>query len=66
MGEVVNLRLARKQRARAAASVRADENRRLFGRNAAQKAIDTAERSRLTRTLDGARRNDEPSEPTLE
>jgi len=66
MGEVVNLRLARKQRARAAASVRADENRRLFGRNAAQKAIDTAERSRLVRTLDGARRDDDPSKPTLE
>ncbi len=66
MGEVVNLRLARKQRARAAATVRADENRRLFGRNAAQKASDAAERSRLAKTLDGARRNDAPSEPTVE
>ena len=46
MGEVINLRLARKRRARADASVRADQNRRAFGRTAAEKAAVSAERAR--------------------
>ncbi|BCA63219.1 hypothetical protein HMP09_2453 [Sphingomonas sp. HMP9] len=55
MGEVINLRLARKQRARAEASVRADQNRRVFGRTAAEKTRDAAEHARIDATLDGAR-----------
>lgn len=54
MGEVINLRLARKQRARAEASVLADQNRRLFGRTAAEKAAQARARDRIEKTLDGA------------
>ncbi|MES2422274.1 MAG: DUF4169 family protein [Pseudomonadota bacterium] len=55
MGEVINLRLARKQRARAEAAVRADQNRRVFGRTAAEKAAEAAVKARIEATLDGAR-----------
>ncbi|MEG3084174.1 DUF4169 family protein [Sphingomonas sp. PB2P12] len=55
MGEVINLRLVRKQRARAEASVRADQNRRLFGRTAAEKAVEATSKARIDKTLDGAR-----------
>ena len=54
MGEVINLRLARKQRARAEAAVRADQNRRMFGRPAAEKAAEAAVKARVDGTLDGA------------
>ena len=55
MGEVINLRLARKQRASVEAAVRADQNRRVFGRTAAEKAAEAAERARVRNTLDGAK-----------
>ncbi|QCB41215.1 DUF4169 family protein [Sphingomonas sp. PAMC26645] len=55
MGEVINLRLARKQRARVDAAGRADQNRRVFGRTGAEKAADAAVKARLEATLDGAR-----------
>ncbi|MBC3940740.1 DUF4169 family protein [Sphingomonas albertensis] len=55
MGEVISLRLARKQRARAEAAARADQNRRAFGRTAAEKAAEAAVKARVDRTLDGAR-----------
>jgi hypothetical protein len=55
VGEVINLRRARKQRARAEASARADQNRRLFGRTAAEKTRDASEHVRIESTLDGAR-----------
>ncbi|MCP8892704.1 DUF4169 family protein [Sphingomonas faeni] len=55
MGEVINLRLARKQRARSEAVVRAEGNRRLFGRTGAEKAAEAAERARVRNTLDGAK-----------
>ena len=55
MGDVINLRLVRKQRERVKASVRADRNRRLFGRTAAEKAADAAAKARTDKTLDGAR-----------
>jgi hypothetical protein len=55
VGEVINLRLARKQRARAEAAVRADQNRRVFGRTAAEKAAEAAVKARIEATLDGAR-----------
>ena len=55
MGEVINLRLARKQRARTEASVQADRNRRMFGRTGAEKAAEAAARARVDATLDGAR-----------
>jgi len=55
VGNVINLRLVRKQRARDEASVRADQNRRLFGRTVAEKAADAAAKTRIEKTLDGAR-----------
>ena len=65
MSDVINLRLVRKQRARDEASVRADQNRRLFGRTAAEKAADVAAKARTEKTLDGARRDDlTPGPPT--
>ena len=60
MGEVINLRLARKQRARAEASVRADQNRRVFGRTAAEKAAEAAAKVRVAATLDGAKLDGPP------
>ena len=57
MGDVINLRLVRKRRARDEASSTADRNRRLFGRTTAQKAADAAAKIRIERTLDGARRD---------
>ncbi|KQS48149.1 MULTISPECIES: DUF4169 family protein [unclassified Sphingomonas] len=58
MGDVINLRLVRKQRAREEASSKADRNRILFGRTAAEKAADAAAKARTEKTLDGARRDD--------
>ncbi|MEG8057170.1 MULTISPECIES: DUF4169 family protein [Sphingomonas] len=55
MGDVINLRLVRKQRTRDEASSKADRNRRLFGRTMAQKAADAAAKTRIDRTLDGAK-----------
>jgi len=64
VGEVINLRLARKQRARAEASARADQNRQLFGRTAAEKTRDASEHARIEATLDGARlETREPGKP---
>jgi len=59
MGDVVNLRMARKARARANADAKAGANRALHGRTAAEKARVAAERDRLRRTLEGARIEDE-------
>jgi hypothetical protein len=64
VGEVINLRLVRKQRARVAAGVRATENRRVFGRTAAEKAADTAARNRIEKILDGAQLYDRPANAT--
>jgi hypothetical protein len=58
VGDVINLRLVRKQRAREEASSKADRNRSLFGRTAAEKAVDAAAKARIEKTLDGARRDD--------
>jgi hypothetical protein len=58
MGEVVNLRRARKAKGRAAAATQASANRHAFGRTKAQKDADAAAQGLLDRTLDGARRDD--------
>jgi hypothetical protein len=55
VGDVINLRLVRKQRARAEASSSADQNRKLFGRTVAEKAADIAVKARIEKTLDGAK-----------
>lgn len=62
MAEIVNLRLARKARARADAAARAAENRARFGRSAGQRARDAAAAERLERTVEGARRERDGAE----
>ena len=59
MAEIVNLRQARKQRARAEKDKAAEQNRLNFGRTKAEKALTQAERDKATRTLDGHRLPDE-------
>ena len=56
MGEVVNLRRARKRRDRAEADKLAERNRAEHGVPKAERRIADAERDRTFRTLDGARR----------
>lgn len=55
MGEVVNLRQARKRLARTDAVAQANANRRKFGRTRAERDADIAERAYRERLLDGAR-----------
>ena len=57
MGEVINLRRARKAKARDQAEVQAAANRAAFGRTLAEKQADRAETHRRARELDGARRD---------
>ncbi|MFW2830679.1 DUF4169 family protein [Sphingomonas sp. ID0503] len=56
MAEIVNLRQARKAKARSAKEVEAQANRALHGRTKAEKARDEAERARLTGAVDQAQR----------
>ena len=56
MTEIINLRSARKAKARQAAAGKAAENRAAFGRTKAEKATADAEARALRQALDGARR----------
>jgi hypothetical protein len=56
MAEIVNLRSARKAKARVEASAKAAENRTRFGRTKAQKTSEAAEAERAARLLDQVRR----------
>jgi hypothetical protein len=56
MAEVVNLRAARKARARTAKETQAAANRAAFGRTRAQRAAEEAEQARLAAVMDGAKR----------
>ena len=58
MAEIVNLRQARKARARRDEQAKADANRAQHGRSKAEKDQARAERDRLDKQLDGARRED--------
>ncbi|MFV0280738.1 MAG: DUF4169 family protein [Rhodoblastus sp.] len=55
MAEIVNLRRARKDRAKKAAEAKADDNRRAFGRTRAEKQETLALRALEARRLDGHR-----------
>ncbi|HLI13015.1 MAG TPA: DUF4169 family protein [Alphaproteobacteria bacterium] len=55
MAELINLRRARKAKARVAAAQAATENRARFGRPLAEKRRDAREAERAQRTLDGAK-----------
>lgn len=55
MAEIVNLRLARKRKARAEHDAAATENRALHGRTKAKKQVEKAGRERQATALDGHR-----------
>lgn len=57
MGEVVNLRLARKRKARAEKEGAADRNRALYGRSKAERERTELESVRSRSFLDGHRRD---------
>jgi Domain of unknown function (DUF4169) len=61
MGEIVNLRTMKKQRARAVAATDAKENRIRHGRTKAEKANDARAQARCLTRLDDLRRR-EPGE----
>jgi hypothetical protein len=56
MADIINLRMARKAKARADSAAKADENRARFGRTKAEKASDAAMREKAARALDQAKR----------
>lgn len=58
MAEIINLRMARKAKARDADKAEAAANRAQHGRTKAERQATEAEITRITRTLDGARRED--------
>jgi len=57
MADIINLNQARKQRARAEKSARAEENRVRFGRTRAEKAADRADTAKIDRLLDDSKRD---------
>ncbi|MFN4201990.1 MAG: DUF4169 family protein [Tabrizicola sp.] len=59
MGEVVNLRTARKQAARKAARAEADANAAMHGRTEAERALQKARADKAARDHDGHRRETE-------
>ena len=56
MAEIVNLRMARKAKGRAADKAQADANRAKHGRSKAERKATESEAERLTRTVEGAKR----------
>jgi hypothetical protein len=56
MADIINLRMARKAKARADSAAKADENRARFGRTKAEKASDAAMRKKAAWALDQAKR----------
>lgn len=63
MAEIINLRRARKQRARQDAERQAEQNRLSFGRSKAERNLTAAERDKAARDLEGHRLSDESDEP---
>ncbi|MFM5916292.1 MAG: DUF4169 family protein [Novosphingobium sp.] len=60
MAEIVNLRLARKAKARAGSAAKAAANRAKFGQTKAERELRKTEAARQASVLDGIRR--EPDE----
>ena len=58
MGDVINLRLARKARHRAEVAAAADENRTQHGRSRAERSSSAEERRRTERKLEAHRRGE--------
>ncbi|APL95315.1 hypothetical protein Sj15T_23590 [Sphingobium sp. TA15] len=63
MGDIVNLRQARKAKARADKERRAQGNRVKFGRTKAERLALSAEEERSRRQIDGARRDNRDDDP---
>jgi hypothetical protein len=62
MAEIINLRQARKAKARAEKEAKAAANRTRFGRSARERDLERAEQTRAERRLDGHRLEDDPAE----
>lgn len=60
MGDVVNLRRARKARDRASAEAQAEQNRITFGRTKAERELSKAEKTLAERRLEGHRLEGDP------
>lgn len=58
MAEIVNLRMARKHKARAEREVVATENRNTFGKTKAERENDAATKKLDAKRLDGHKRED--------
>ena len=58
MGEIVSLKLARKQKARAAKEEQAQENRARFGRTKDEKKLEAARDAKAKKDLDAHKRED--------
>lgn len=59
MSEIINLRRARKEKARAEADARAAANRATHGRTKADKSISKARMEKAAKDLDGHKREDD-------
>lgn len=62
MAEIINLRMARKAKARATAQATADANRAKFGRTKAEREATEREEAARARLLEGARRERDEGE----
>ena len=58
MAEIINLRRARKGKAREEASAKAAENRARFGKTKAERVKEAVEAERATKALDGHKREE--------
>ena len=63
MAEIINLRQARKQKARAEAEKTAGQNRISFGRTKAERKLTEAERDKAARHVDGHKLGRDEPEP---
>lgn len=63
MAEIVNLRMARKARERAAREAEASANRARHGRGKAEREVQSLDAARAARNLEGARRDNKDQEP---
>ncbi|NOW46602.1 regulator of protease activity HflC (stomatin/prohibitin superfamily) [Novosphingobium sp. SG751A] len=61
MAEIINLRMARKARARGEAEKQAQANRTLHGQTKTARAIAKADKERAERLLDGVKREEQDS-----
>ncbi|MDP3905629.1 DUF4169 family protein [Novosphingobium sp.] len=59
MADIINLRMARKARARGEAQTVAAENRARFGQDKASRSKRQLDTARAARLIDGARREDD-------